>query len=66
MFGTLRDRGIPYVDPLAALAESLAGGAQPYPEIADGHPNATGHRVIAEQVADALAKKGWLEAGAAR
>ncbi|MGH9368457.1 MAG: GDSL-type esterase/lipase family protein [Thermoanaerobaculia bacterium] len=47
----LRGRGIPFLDTLPALRESLARGLQPYPESADGHPNPEGHRIIAGVVA---------------
>jgi lysophospholipase L1-like esterase len=55
MWATVREsltgEGIQYVDALPALQQSLANGDQPYPICMDGHPNALGHRVIAQSVA---------------
>ena len=52
----LQERGIEFLDASAALRASLAAGAQPYPVSQDGHPNAIGHRAIAEAVAARLAR----------
>lgn len=43
--------GMQYVDPLEALR---ASPEQPYFENADGHPNPTGHTIIATEVASAV------------
>ncbi len=51
----LRDRGIELLDASTALRAELAAGNQPYPVSQDGHPNAVGHRAIAEAVAARLA-----------
>jgi lysophospholipase L1-like esterase len=61
----LDDRGIPYLDPLPALRESLARGEPPYPRSMDGHPNPTGHRVIARYVLGELERRGLPRAPAA-
>lgn len=45
---TLDAASVPWLDPLPALR---AAPSQPYFEDADGHPNAGGHRVVAEAVA---------------
>ena len=47
----LEQRGIPHLDSLTELREALRAGIQPYKIGPDGHPNAAGHRVIAEIVA---------------
>jgi hypothetical protein len=44
----LYDANIAVLDLLPALRTAET---QPYPETLDGHPNAVGHRIIAEQVA---------------
>ncbi len=54
----LRSHGIPFVDALPALRESLARGVQPYKESPDGHPNPAGHRVIADVVAEEMERRG--------
>ena len=43
----LQARGIDFIDPIPALRRSEA---QPYFPDADGHPNAVGHAIIAEEV----------------
>lgn len=48
----LSAHAIDVIDPLPALQ---ASAAQPYFEDADGHPNAVGHRLIAEAVSRGLA-----------
>jgi hypothetical protein len=47
LVAALEARGIPYVDPLARL---VASAEPPYFDGLDGHPNPTGHRIIAEAV----------------
>jgi hypothetical protein len=47
----LARNGIEHVDALPALRQALAAGRQPYPVSYDGHPNASGHGVIATLVA---------------
>jgi lysophospholipase L1-like esterase len=47
----LRDAHIAVLD---LLSELRTATAQPYPETLDGHPNAAGHRIIAERVG------GWI------
>lgn len=47
----LKDRGIEYVDTLPALRETFISGHQPYQVSQDGHPNAHGHRAMANHVA---------------
>ena len=54
----LRSHGVPFVDALPALRESLVRGVQPYKESPDGHPNPAGHRVIADVVAKEMARRG--------
>jgi hypothetical protein len=54
----LRSHGIPFVDALPALRESLAGGVQPHQESSDGHPNPAGHRIIAGVVAAEMERRG--------
>ncbi len=49
----LQAHGIDYVDGLEPLREAPA---QPYFEDVDGHPNALGHRVIADALAQHLAR----------
>ena len=56
----LAARGVPVIDPLAALATSPA---PPYPANVDSHPNDLGHRIIARVVARELAEKGFLKSG---
>jgi hypothetical protein len=46
----LKENDISFVDTLAALRQAVNNGTQPYPMRADGHPNAVGHRVIADAV----------------
>jgi hypothetical protein len=46
----LRVNDISYIDVLPALRESLNEGESPYPIGADGHPNARGHKAIADAV----------------
>jgi hypothetical protein len=46
----LARRGIAAIDALPRLRSQLESGAQPYPESADGHPNPTGQRALAELV----------------
>lgn len=46
----LDERDIEYVDLLGPLQRQLETGPQPYQVTSDGHPNALGHRVIAESV----------------
>jgi hypothetical protein len=43
-------RGIPHLLPLSALRSSLEQGERLYSESDDGHPNARGYRVIAEEI----------------
>jgi hypothetical protein len=50
----LARRGIPLVDGLPALRESLARGESPYPPDWNGHPNAAGNEAIARAVSRAL------------
>ena len=47
----LAGAGVSFVDALPSLRESVRNGMQPYKMTQDGHPNARGHRVIAEAVA---------------
>lgn len=51
----LTQQHIGFSDVLGPLRARLESGEQPYPASQDGHPNAVGHQVIAEAVADALA-----------
>lgn len=50
----LTANGIDYVDLRPALAASIANGVNPYFESRDGHPNATGHEIIARTLAARL------------
>jgi hypothetical protein len=50
-------RGIPWIDALPALRESLGRGAPPYPPDWNGHPNATGN----DQIARAVLSSGVLD-----
>jgi hypothetical protein len=52
----LGQRGIEYVDALAALRESLGRQEQPYPVTQDGHPNRYGHFAIAQALAPLVRK----------
>lgn len=47
----LRDNQIAFVDPLQRLKEAVD---QPYFENVDGHPNASGHSIIAARIVDFL------------
>lgn len=49
----LRERSLRAVDPLPAMQAALRG-APLYPASHDGHPNGTGYRIIADEVAAAL------------
>lgn len=49
---SLRKHAVEYIDTLTNLQKQLSKGQQPYKESADGHPNAVGHRVIAESIRD--------------
>ena len=46
----LHKSGISYVDVLPALRVALRAGESPYQITSDGHPNARGHKAIAEAV----------------
>ena len=46
----LHKSGISYVDVLPALRVALRVGESPYQITSDGHPNARGHKAIAEAV----------------
>ena len=48
----LEEHDIPTMDARPYLAEKIARGEQPYPIDEDGHPNAMGHRIIAQCVHD--------------
>jgi hypothetical protein len=50
-------QGIPFVDGLPLLRQELAQQRQPYPVTDDGHPNATGHRALADGVVAFLREK---------
>ncbi len=52
----LDQRGIEYVDALAALRKQLGDGRQPYPVTRDGHPNRYGHLAIAQALAPLIKK----------
>ena len=54
----LRQEGIPFLDPLPALQQSLAKGEPPYPASSDGHPNPAGYRIIAGMVAGEMKSRG--------
>ncbi|MFC1705401.1 GDSL-type esterase/lipase family protein [Planctomycetota bacterium] len=56
----LDKRGIDYVDALPALRAQLRRGPQPYPEDRDGHPNAVGHRTVAELLCSELKRRNLL------
>ena len=56
----LDKEGIQFVDTLPALQQSLARGEQPYRMDYDGHPNAAGHRAIAQQVFLALNQRAGI------
>lgn len=43
---------IEYIDALPKLRAALGAGVNPYSSSDDGHPNAEGHRVIAESIVD--------------
>jgi lysophospholipase L1-like esterase len=45
---------IEYIDTSESLAKSLADGAAPYRQSQDGHPNETGHKVLADLVLRSL------------
>jgi hypothetical protein len=47
-----------FADALPALQASLSRGEQPYWESPDGHPNAIGHRAIAEFVFGQIDRRG--------
>jgi hypothetical protein len=51
LIGHLGEIGIKVLDPLRALRTAAT---QPYYEHTEGHPNAEGHRIIAERIAEAL------------
>ena len=53
LIATVRDESIPFLDLLEALR---AATRQPSFEDTDGHPNRTGHRIIAGEVVQ------WIEA----
>jgi hypothetical protein len=55
----LRGMCIDFVDATPALREHLERGAEPYHESDDGHPNALGHRIIAEVLLSHLPRT-WL------
>ena len=46
----LEESEISFVDTLPALRDAVENGTQPYKLSADGHPNAAGHRAIADAV----------------
>jgi hypothetical protein len=46
----LHKSGLSYVDVLPALRDALRAGESPYQITSDGHPNARGHKAIAEAV----------------
>jgi lysophospholipase L1-like esterase len=50
----LENHGITFVDALPILRKCIASGSQPYPMSGDGHPNAIGHRAIAESVLSSI------------
>jgi hypothetical protein len=56
--------GIEYADALPVLRARLAAGIQPYPMSHDGHPNAAGHRAIAELVAALVVERSRQAAAA--
>jgi lysophospholipase L1-like esterase len=51
------------VDALPALRACLSRGESPYAISADGHPNAVGHRAIAEELARELRRRGDIPPG---
>jgi len=51
-------RSIEYIDALPPLQAKLDAGPQPYPPDHGGHPNAEGHRVIAETINARLISSG--------
>jgi hypothetical protein len=54
----LRLNGIPCIDVLPALRDSLRAGESPYPVTFDGHPNVHGHKIIAAAVWRAMTAPG--------
>ena len=50
----LDEQGIAYIDALPALQQCLRDGRAPFHIDIDGHPNAVGHKVIAELLASDL------------
>lgn len=56
-----RVQGIPVIDALPALRTYLNKGIELYPATDDGHPNASGHRAIAELVESEIRKLGLLQ-----
>ncbi|GEM_PF-518115 len=51
MIGLFQENGIDFVDTLPALRQAVEGNLMIYPPTFDGHPSATGYRVIAETIA---------------
>lgn len=53
----LAARGIPVVDGLPGLEHALAAGRGVYPRTLDSHPNGAGYGIIADVMAETLAKR---------
>lgn len=53
-----RQYGIRQIDSIPFLRQCLERGVSPYKMTRNGHPNAAGHRAIADSVLDALRKAG--------
>jgi lysophospholipase L1-like esterase len=52
--------GIEVLDPLPALSQAVASGAQIYPQDTDGHPNAAGYNVLASAIYNRLRTLHWI------
>lgn len=56
LVASLRSSNLQALDATQALQAAATEGRRPYPADADGHPNSTGHRILAEVAAGALSR----------